>query len=378
MSKDYRSRSYRLLATAIDAAGSLLPRHSAPAGTIRNVLILKFDRIGDMFLATSAIQALRQCFSDARLALLCAPWNVAVVENCPEVDEVHVASAVPDVHSAGVSEFLSRRRVRALAEEIAALRPDLAIDLQGNPLVVAAMSHALIPYRVGFGCKMLSFLLTHTATYQLPLHQSAVYLSIPRLLGFRAAPSPLQMWPSEATWKRITDRVAELGLARAVVFHLGAGRSYRRWPLTEFRELGLRLREAEEDRPLILIGGAEDEALAQEFSRDLGRSVLNWTGQLSLAETYVLLGTVAAVVANESGPGHLAAAQGTPLVSLMSAWTDIPRWRALGPEVTILNHKAHRCAGPGCRLDPCPNMAAIRAPEVYAALAQRLHSGQDR
>ncbi len=77
-------------------------------------------------------------------------------------------------------------------------------------------------------------------------------------------------------------------------------------------------------------------------------------------------------IRDSSGPGHLAAAQGTPTISFMNPWSGVERWQARGPKVTLFYHAVHHCRGVRCHYHPCPNMAAISVDEVWVAVQQYL------
>jgi ADP-heptose:LPS heptosyltransferase len=236
----------RVAASAVELVGRLvfIGRKDLPVrpDCARTVAILKFDRIGDTFLATPSLEALRGIFANAHIIFLAAPWNQEVLAGNPHFDELRVITAVPDVHQDSRAAFFRWETVSCVAAAAREIAPDVAIDLQGNPLNMLV---------------------------------SAV------------------------------ERVADLA------------------------------------------------------------------GKLTLGESCALLARAQGFVGNDSAPGHLAAATGIPTVIIMSSWPGVERWKAVSPHVQVIYRNHHRCAGPGCFIQPCPNMVAITPDEVFHLLGDR-------
>jgi len=104
------------------------------------------------------------------------------------------------------------------------------------------------------------------------------------------------------------------GLAYAVLAP-GAGAAWRAWPATSFAEIARRL--AARGIAPVLAGAPSDRAAADALRRAYGGELRDFTGRCSLGETASLLAGARIVVANESGPAHIAAAMGVPVVALL-------------------------------------------------------------
>ena len=380
MEKDYRSKRVRQISGALDYLGNLImrPRKTdIPEGVINRIAVLKFDRIGDAVLSTPALLALRKLYPQAEIRAYLAPWNRVVFDGIDGI-QVEVIDDASNVHaSSGLSLFGNRKNRKNITDKLKDFSPQLGIDLQGSPLIVRALWSAGVPYRVGFKRKLLSFLLTHPVTHEDGMHQSEIYLQIPLALGF----SERWPWPTipipETAEKKVEQIIRTHSLKSYLAMHLGSGRSYRRWPLSNFVEFGRQFLEKYPARKLVLIGGGEDDIFAKSFLARVGDMrdkksaprIVNLIGQLSIPETVVLLKNADIFIGNESGPMHLASVCGTPSVVFMNGWSGIERWKPLGDEVVILEAKPiHKCEGPACKSDPCPNMAAITVGEALQAV----------
>ncbi|MBI5220817.1 MAG: glycosyltransferase family 9 protein [Candidatus Liptonbacteria bacterium] len=374
LAKDYSSFGMRFVAGLIDSLGGLFfwpSRASIDPLAVRRILFLKLDRLGDSFLATPTLEAVAKTFPRADCSLISAPWNREVFEGSPYLREVRIWTGAPDVQKAPRKLFFDHGLVCRLAEQIRELAPDLAVDLQGNPLIVRAMHRAGVPLRAGLARKLFACLLNIRAGYPDGWHQSEIYMSLARRLGYDGETPPERISIPSDTKQKATELLAKFQLQRFAVFHLGAGRSYRQWPLAQFVELARKLLADEPSLKIVLVGGINDLALGLEFIEQVSVKdrITDLVGKCTVRGTYELLSRAVLFVGSESGPMHLAGAAGIPTVAIMSEWSGIERWRPLGEKVAVVRSKPiHPCPGPSCNLNPCPNMAVVTVEEVWQAV----------
>ncbi len=376
--KDYSTLPMRLAASSMELLGRVACRARAACPirrqSIKTLAILKFDRIGDTFLATPTIEACRKLFPEARIVFFAGPWNHEILTGNPHIDELHVVTGIPDVHRNSRADFFGRKAIRQVASVIREQAPDLVIDLQGNPLTVLAMSASRSPIRVGFDRKLLSFLLTTPVWHSDHLHQTEVYGSIARQLGWTGPLPKCSVFTDDDVTASVEQVLRRHDLDAFFMFHLNTGHSYKRWPVANFALLADTLLAEHRFAQLVLTGGKEDHNLGRRFIEltCYPERVVNLIGNLTLRPTYALMTRALGFVGNDSALGHLAAHAGIPTVVLMNSWTGIERWRALGPKVQVAYRDQHPCAGTACTLDPCPNMDAITPDEVNSLFAAAL------
>ena len=368
--KDYRNPKIKIIAEAVDLVGGWLlfwqkNKHIVP-DQIKKIVILKFDRIGDTFLSLPTMEAIKKQFPKSELILFCAQWNFEVVEGNPYLDKILVLDSLPDVHRSSIWNFLGLAKINKISDNIKKIGPDLIVDLQGNPMNVLAMFSAGVKIRVGFANKILSFLLTHPAHYELDQHQSQDFFALARKIGFtNDLPLPFLNVTDED--KTIVDNlIISDHLANHVIFHLGAGRSYRQWPIKYFSQLADNILIKNEGINIVVIGEFKDQELYNNLISNLTTSdrVVSLCGKLNLKQLYHLISKARLFVGNDSGPGHFSGALDVPTVIIMNAWTTINRWRPLGKKVKVCYRKAHDCSGQFCHLIPCPNMQAVGPEDV--------------
>jgi len=370
--KDYRNLKIKLVAEAVDFIGSIFffgsRNKNIVKEQIKKIVLLKFDRLGDTFLSLPAVEAIKSVYSNSELIVLCASWNRQIFENNQSIDELICLDEIPDVHGGSIFSFFKLGKIKKIANKLRELKPDLVLDLQGNPMNVLAMFFSGARIRVGFANKILSFLLTHSAGYELAWHQSKDFLALAEKIGYRGDRPWPKMIVSDKEKSVVQEILEENYLTDFIVFHLSAGRSYRQWPIDSFIDLANKIIDNTPDGlELVIIGVSGDKELSGEFTKGINdkKRIIDLSGRMNIKESYYFLSKAECFIGNDSGPGHFAGALDVPTITFMNAWTTIERWLPLGRKVKVFYRKAHKCSGQFCHLIPCPNMSAITVEEAY-------------
>lgn len=315
----------RLLLGALDLPGRLVagaarrlglrpePPRLDPAA-VREALVLRLDRIGDVIMSLPALSDLRAALPRARVRLAVGRWSAEAVRTAP-VDEVLVWSA-PWVGRAseGADSFADlARRARALREGPL----DLAIDLQGDVRASLLMRLTGARRRVGYANTGGAWLLTDVVPLDetvswVEQNRRAVALAVGPATG---PPVDLLTADERAFGRRL---MADLGLASRrplVAVHPGGGRAVKQWDLGRWAELAQRL-QREFQATILLTGSEGDRPLAAEVARRLPFRPVDLTGRLTLRETMALLAELDLFLSPDTGTMHAACAIGTPSVSL--------------------------------------------------------------
>ncbi|HEY2941114.1 MAG TPA: glycosyltransferase family 9 protein [Vicinamibacteria bacterium] len=304
----------RLVAGALRRAGWRRPTPPVDPASVREALVLRLDRIGDVIMSLSALADLRAALPHARIRLAVGKWSADIARTAP-VDEVLVWSA-PWVGrrregADGVADLL--RRARALRKA----RLDLAIDLQGDVRAALLLSLTGARHRVGYANTGGSWLLTDVV----PLDETLSWVeqnrrAVASVVG-RAAGRPVDLLTVEERGfgRRL---VADLGLAPGrplVGVHPGGGRTVKQWDVGRWAEVAERLHR-EFAATIVLTGAEGDRPVAQELARRLPFRPVDLTGRLSLRETVALLAQLDLFLSPDTGTMHAACAVGTPSVSV--------------------------------------------------------------
>jgi heptosyltransferase-2 len=357
----YTRRRWHALFAVLDALGwlaAMLLRQACARRSARpeprSILLVQLDHLGDAILSTGLVSGLRARWPGAAIDVLAGPWNAEVFRACPEVRTVHVSR---------YNRFRRGRRfgwAAALVVWGLALRRrryDVAIDVRGEaPLALLAwLSGAR--RRVGWDCGGGGFLLTDSPAYVPGRPEVESRQAILEMLG-GSAPPGASAWAPRFDPGTMARRMIDRGLARLpqpsrplVVAHVGAGMPAKRWPVEHWRTLVRRLVEQRAAR-VVLVGGDDDRATARAIAGSAPTEGLeDWTGLFDLRQLAALLERAALFVGADSGPAHLAAAVGAPVVVLFSGTNDAQQWRPWGQRVTVVR-QAVPCAP--CHREDCP------------------------
>jgi len=304
--------------------------------TYRNILVVRTDRIGDVILTTPAIKALKESFPAARVTVLVSPLTQDLVRGNPFVDEVMVDDR-SGVHK-GLMGY--RRLVRAVKER----RFDLAVIFHTKRRTNLLCFLAGIPQRLGYRDKKFGFLLTAPVAderFKGTKHEAQYCLDLLRCIGINnsALGMVLPFEPAAEQWAEGFFREHYLDPDRKVIaVNAGASDATKQWPPHRFAELITGMVE-KYACPIVLIGTANDKSAVQKILALVKTPVCDLTGQTSVAQLASLLKRCRLLVSNDSGPVHVAAAAGTPVVSIFTRnqpGINPERWKPLGPSHRVV------------------------------------------
>ncbi len=251
---------------------------------------------------------------------------------------------------------------------------DLVIDLQG--LFRSGLYAALTgcPVRVGFddGREGSSWFYSR----RVKVSNGAVHavdrcLDLVRRIGVTTGPTPAfpvpdgkkqQEWV-DGLWRRNQIRDGEA----VCIIHPSARWETKRWPAERFAQLADGL-IAQERLRIMIVGSAAEASQIEEMSRQMSQPAINLAGQTDLLQLAALLRRSDLLVSNDSGPMHLAAAVGTPVVAIFGP-TDPSRVGPYGDGHVVLRKEidCSRCSRRACIRDALC-MRAIDVSEVFEAV----------
>jgi len=306
-----------------------------PLGPPQRILVIRLDRIGDVVLSTPVLEELRKAYPQAFIAMMVRPVCRDVVEGNPFLNEVILYEK--ETRHASVWSTI------AFALSLRRHRFDTALVLHPTNRSHWIPWLAGIPVRIGWDRKS-GWLLTHRVPHlkqQGTKHEADYTLELLRSLGIEpSAPRPMVPIHPEAD-RRIGTFLNQHGIGpqdRLVAIHPSASDQSKRWPADRFAHVADRLIDAEAVH-VVLIAGPGDVAHAQAVEAAMRHRPLNAAGKLSVGELACLLKRARLLISNDSGPVHLAAAVGTPVVAIFGRnqpGLSATRWGPLGPGHMVL------------------------------------------
>jgi len=300
---------------------------------IKNILVIRTDRIGDVILTTPAIRALRRAFPDARMSLLVSPLTLDLVQGNSDIDEVLL-----DERYGRHAGWLGFWR---LVKDIRGRHFDTAVNFHTKKRTNLLCFLAAIPRRIGYHNNKFGFLLTERVADVRPQglkHESVYCLDVLKPLGVSAGDAevliPVQPQAEEWAERFFQNFDVPDSNLKFVALHIGASCPTKQWPVEYFARL-VELMDSRRKTFFITIGTRDQREMVMKLRAMTGakRSVYDLTGEISLAQCVSLLKRCDLLVSNDSGPVHIAAAFHRPVVSIFTRnqpGINPERWRPLG------------------------------------------------
>ena len=352
--------------------------HPPTAAPPRRVLLFRLERIGDLLMTLDALALLRARLPETELHLVVGSWNAELAGLIPGIDAVETLD-VPWLSRGGsrpspwtLGAMLARWRRRAF---------DLAInfepDIRSNALVGASGAARRVGYASGGGGAFL----TDPAAYDKRVHaavnarrlveratawmgtapvstgRSGTVPTRAQTLAQRleprpgpepepdprpggepkpgtgtrqaSAPTPQLRIPAESSARAARLLAGHNGRGPLVGLNPGAGRTIKEWPPERFAHAAADL--ATRDRAtIVLLGSAAERRLGEAVRKRLDEKVplIDLVGQTPLVDLAAVLSRLQVLVTGDTGPMHLAAAVGTPVVGIFGP-TDPARYAPL-------------------------------------------------
>ncbi len=287
----------------------------------RNILVIDFGQLGDVVLSLPALSAVRARFPGARVTVAVGKPGVAVVELSGYADEV---LGVDRVALRDGSVPLSLLRIGRFVKDVRRAGYDFVIDLHSlsetNLLgYLSGARQRLYARRPGRSLDFLSNFRPAPPVEDTSKHAIERYLDVIRPLGVgEVARVPrLRARAEDELFVDELFRKERVGREGPLVGRFpGAGHESRRWPLARFAELARRL-EANDGLRVALFAGPEERKLVREMRASFPRSTIVFD-RLTVPQLASALSRLAVFVSNDTGPMHVAAAVGSPVVILMA------------------------------------------------------------
>lgn len=295
---------------------------------INNILAIRNDRFGEFLLNIPAIRALKEAYPQAKLTLAVSR---EVVELAATVECVDAVVAWDEVKG-----------------NLRKYKFDLCVILNPAKEAHIACFFAGIPVRVGYDRKW-GILLTHKlkdTKHQGMRHEVDCNLELVGLIGAKTLDKTFKIKVDDNLFREFIGQ-------RIVAIHPFTSDPVKQWPTERFKELAQRIKR-ELGLKVIIVG------LSQSVL-DMGDGIASMINKTSLVELAALLKRCSLLISCDSGPMHLAASVGTPVIALFR--NDLPgktarRWGPWGEGHLIIEK---------------PNLNDITVNEVFNKVREALN-----
>ncbi|HLU57417.1 MAG TPA: glycosyltransferase family 9 protein [Pseudonocardia sp.] len=333
----------------------------------RRVLVVRLDGAGDVLLAGPAVRAVAAA-PGAEVTLLCGPDGAAAGRLLPGVRRVlawagpWVLAPAPPVSAVEVDELVARLAAHAFDEAV------VLTSFHQSPLPTALLLRLagigrITGASVDYPGSLLDVRLRPGEDLPEDVPEPQRALAIAAAAGFAPPPDDdgrLAVHRRPA----VEPLLGALAGRPYAVLHPGAAVPARRWPAEHHRRLARLL--ARDGLPVVVTGGAGERELTAAVA---GADALDLGGRTDLAQLAGVLAGAAVVVVGNTGAAHLAAAVGTPVVSLFAPVVPAVRWRPHRVPHVLLGDQDAPCRDTRARICPVPGHPCLTGVTPEEALS---------
>jgi len=340
---------------------------------MQGILIIAPNWIGDAVMTQPLLATLKSQYPDSTIDVLASTWVAPIYRACTEVNDVIEA------------DFQHKQLQWGL-------RKQLAKDLQSKNyqacfILPNSLKSALIPwmanipFRIGYRGELRFGLINIALNNPSKINRPPMvehYLALSQLLSDEETLAAKTLTPklnvSSSAKQSIDKKLSDANIDSKSVFVFCPGAEYgptKRWPASHFAELATHLAQQLPNANIILLGSKSDHELAEAILQQSQDSVKihNWCGSTSLDEAIALIGVAKAVVSNDSGLMHIAAALKTPQVAIFGS-SDPAHTPPLSENAKViwLNLPCSPCHKKECPLGHLKCLKDILPQQVFATL----------
>lgn len=253
-----------------------------------NILVIKWDEIGDMVTSLHVFERLKQSYPTAKITLFCKQFIKPLIENDPNIDFIIT-------------------NVKDLKDK----KYDLIVDLRGNwnSIIYALLN--LPKVRLDRGSVRLKNKIKGSHP-----HEVFTNLQIIAPVLKRPLESPrLKLYYADEQLEKVDKFISRNELKNFAVLHTGARKLLRKWPLDNYIKIADYLKGTK-NWDIIFTGDNNDKEDISYISEGLSFKTYSIAGEFSLIEYATLTSKAKLFIGNESGPMHIASATGIPVIGL--------------------------------------------------------------
>jgi len=326
-------------------------------------LVIETGLIGELLVITPALRAIRKAHPRSRITVVARPGSAPVLVGNPAVDRL-----LP---------LTKRERggffgVMRMASWIRAKRFDAAFVFHTSFRSALMTAMGAVPVRAGLSCEGRGFLLTHRAARDRAAYEVDEHLRVVGLLGIPFDGRELELRLTDEEREEARELLAAVAGRPRVGLHPGASRAIRQWPAERFAELGARLATDHGAAPVYCFGPNEREIASRVEAawEERGLGVPPTIFPRNVRVLGALFAEMDAVVTNNTGPMHVAAAVGTP-GAFIHGPTPVARWHPPGDKYVAVfadGAECRPCDSPRCRFERTVCMETVPVDRVEGAV----------
>ena len=334
---------------------------------IKTLVILRTDRNGKVLLSTVAIDAVKDQFPNVEISFVTSTYSKSLLEDRDNVKEIFTFDIFKEK---GI--FWN---AIALAKKLKAAKFDTSVTLNPHKVLHLACFFAGIPLRIGYDRKW-GFLLNKKIRDKRDegkKHEIEYTYDLLALLGVTKPVKGPYLPVNKKAEESLAGILTGKGIfsdKKMIVIHPGSSNPSKIWSWRNYVELIKRIKKNIYSN-VVLVGSEQEKDISGKIMENSGEDVKDLTGCLDIKELIAFLRRCDVFIGNDTGPMHMAAAVGIPVVAIFGR--NIPgvspvRWRPWGDKNIVLYRTmgCDPCLDSGCRKNfKC--LEAVTVDAVFSA-----------
>lgn len=340
---------------------------------MQGILIIAPNWIGDAVMTQPLLAALKTQYPASKIDVLASNWVAPIYRACTEVNDVIEANFQHKQLQWGLR--------KQLAKDLRAKNYQTCFVLPNSLKSALIPWLANIPFRIGYRGELRFGLINIALDNPSKVNRPPMvehYLALSQLLSDGQALATESLTPklnvASTASQSINKKLSDADIDPNSVFVFCPGAEYgptKRWPTNHFAALAKNLIHTHSNANIILLGSKNDHRLAEEILQQSQSqtNIHNWCGNSSLDEAIALIGAAKAVISNDSGLMHIAAALKTPQVAIFGS-SDPAHTPPLSRNAKViwLNLPCSPCHKKECPLGHLKCLKDILPQQVFATL----------
>ncbi len=330
------------------------------------ILIIDLDNVGDVVMASFLPRALKELYPHSYIGVLVKEYSQDILRHNPFVDELIIFN--PPWLGDLLNRRFSWRRTKSLAGKLKNSRFDLAIIINSDWRKALLAKIAGIPSRIGADKKRSSLFLTVPVKYDNDPAKHTVQenLDLLKALGYKKNEIKLEVFIDDDTlhWAEGILEKNNLGRQESLIgIHPGAGHPARIWPAENY----VKLIDALEQDPKVkvMVVGSHGDHIIKEIKDKTNKYKVIFFLNISVLQMAALFRQCACVIAQDSGPMHLAATVGAKTIAIFGP-SNPRKFGPYGPGHSVIR-KEMPCSP--CGSDPeCNRLDCLKNISVNEVL----------
>jgi heptosyltransferase-2 len=270
----------------------------------KDIAIIKLWALGESILTLPVIKSIKQRYPEAKITVLARNHNKKVYENLPYVDNIIL------FEPSNILKLLSLLG-----------KFDLSFDCEPYLKISGLFSWFCAKQRIGFSHTIRSWLYTHPIDFNDQQHEVLTYMDMAKIVGIDYVPQNLEKVSYDKNNREKVDSLLhQAGIFKSdflIGFCVGAEESskQRMWPAENFAKLADMLVE-EKGAKIVFTGSSREIPLIESVRSMMKNDSLSVAGKTNVKDLFYLAECCDLFISNDTGPMHVAAAQGTKTIGL--------------------------------------------------------------